>query len=116
MTDQPTEPAGAASHDLTLASSYDHYDQRMVTEAPHPVLGWARGWHLATFVMAVAGLLLQLWLSATHPLYPGRYSTPILLWNVLSYFTVWNAAPGGRRAAGSAAGGGAGLAGQLSSR
>ncbi len=62
----------------------------MVTEAPHPVPGWARGWHLATFVVAVAGLLLQLWLSATHPLYPGRYSTPILLWNVLSYFTVWS--------------------------
>jgi len=58
MTDQPTEPAGAASHDLTLASSYGHYDQRMVTEAPHPVPGWARGWHLATFVVAVAGLLL----------------------------------------------------------
>src|SRR6266540_4224094 len=53
MTDQPTEPAGAASHDLTLASSYGHYDQRMVTEAPHPVPGWARGWHLATFVVAV---------------------------------------------------------------
>jgi hypothetical protein len=44
----------------------DHYDQRMVTDAPRQVrpggrtLQWARWWRLATFVVAAAGLLLQL--------------------------------------------------------
>ncbi|MGH3735435.1 MAG: Pr6Pr family membrane protein [Micromonosporaceae bacterium] len=51
---------------------------------------WARGWHAATCVLAVLGLGLQLWLAVDRPLFPGRYTTPVVVWNILSYFTIWS--------------------------
>ncbi|MGH8824265.1 MAG: Pr6Pr family membrane protein [Jiangellaceae bacterium] len=52
----------------------------------------ARWWHLATFVAAVFGVGLQLWIEFDPAPNPDRpeFSTPIRLWNVLSYFTVWS--------------------------
>ncbi len=52
----------------------------------------ARWWHLATFVAGVFGLLLQLWLSATHALaYDGHvFSAAVRVWNYLSFFTIWS--------------------------
>ncbi|MGH3924783.1 MAG: hypothetical protein ACRDTT_18305 [Pseudonocardiaceae bacterium] len=50
----------------------------------------ARWWHLATFVAAVFGVGLQLWIEFDPAPNPDRpeFSTPIRLWNVLSYFTL----------------------------
>jgi hypothetical protein len=52
----------------------------------------ARWWHLATFVAAAFGVGLQLWIEFDPAPNPDRpeFSTPIRLWNVLSYFTVWS--------------------------
>ncbi|MGH3716908.1 MAG: Pr6Pr family membrane protein [Micromonosporaceae bacterium] len=50
----------------------------------------ARWFHAVTFVIALAGLVLQLWLAMDRPLFPGRYATPIAVWNILSYFTIWS--------------------------
>jgi hypothetical protein len=52
----------------------------------------SRWWHLATFVAAVFGVGLQLWIEFDPAPNPDRpeFSTPIRLWNVLSYFTVWS--------------------------
>lgn len=67
------------------------------TEAPDPTqvsvgVRRARWWHLATFVAAVFGVGLQLWIEFDPAPNPDRpeFSTPIRLWNVLSYFTVWS--------------------------
>jgi hypothetical protein len=59
------------------------------------VEGGARGyrwWHLATVLAASLGVGLQLWIEFDPALNPDRpqFSTPIRLWNVLSYFTVWS--------------------------
>ena len=51
-----------------------------------------RWWHLATFAAAVLGVGIQLWIEFDPAPNPDRpaFSTPIRLWNVLSYFTVWS--------------------------
>lgn len=49
--------------------------------------GW---WHLATALAALVGVGLQLWIEVDPAPDPDRpaLSTPMRLWNVLSYFTV----------------------------
>ena len=48
--------------------------------------------HLATCVLATLGVLLQLWIEVDPDPNPDRpdLSTPIRLWNVVSYFTIWS--------------------------
>jgi len=52
----------------------------------------ARWWHLATFLFATLGVVLQLWIEVDPDPNPDRpdLSTPIRLWNVVSYFTIWS--------------------------
>ena len=52
----------------------------------------ARWWHLATFIAALWGVAVQVWIEVDPAPNPDRpeFSTVIRLWNVVSYFTVWS--------------------------
>jgi hypothetical protein len=56
------------------------------------MLRWARWWHGATFVVGLFGLAVQVWVILAHPQpYDGYlFATPIRIWNLLSYFTIWS--------------------------
>ncbi len=52
----------------------------------------AKWWHLATFIAALWGVGVQVWIEVDPAPNPDRpdFSTAVRLWNVVSYFTVWS--------------------------
>lgn len=51
-----------------------------------------RWWHLVTCAVGLFGLGVQTWIAVTHaPAYDGHvFSTPMRLFNMFSYFTIWS--------------------------